>query len=84
MEVLLHTVLRTVNDAIFPCIIPRYHRCYTPAFTHMHDDDATSCMKKSSIDRQHRYFKVLTCKDFVPSFCEITDTPVFTNCQCDV
>ena len=50
----------------------------------MHDDDAASCMEKSSIDSQHRYFKVLTYKDFVPTFCEIADIWVFTNCQCDV
>ena len=45
----------------------------------MHDDDAASCMEKSSID-----FKVLTYKDFVPTFCEIADIWFFTNCQCDV
>ena len=31
-----------------------------------------------------KYFKVLTYKDFVPTFCEIADIWVFTNCQCDV
>ena len=54
------------------------------AFIHMHDDDAASCMEKSSIDSQHRYFKVLTYKDFVPTFCEIADIRGFINCQCDV
>ena len=50
------------------------------AFIHMHDDDAASCIeKKGGID-----FKVLTYKDFVPTFCEIADIWFFTNCQCDV
>ena len=31
-----------------------------------------------------KYFKVLTYKDFVPTFCEIAGIWVFTNCQCDV
>ena len=30
------------------------------------------------------FLKVLTCKDFVPTFCEIADIWVFTNCQFDV